>query len=350
MSYPTAPTIAVTGATGRIGGRVAQGLAADDVTMNLLVRDPNRAPDLAGAVITRANYADSAAVREALRGIDVVFMVSADESPERVRHHLGFVDAATAAGVEHLVYLSFQGAGPDAAFTLARDHWETEQYIRSSGLNFTFLRDCLYADFLPAMVERDGVIRGPAGGGRVAPVAQRDVADAAITVLENPVEHVGKTYTLTGPRALGLDTVAAVLSEATGEYVSYQPETVEEAYASRSGYAVPRWQVDAWVSTYTAIANGELEQVTNDVEYVIGRPATDLVELFDESEGPVVLSELAPGTDRMVSMPLTSFANPHMSGKPYIIKGMSDFGGVGAGNQPSVLHVVIPDFRGAMRK
>ena len=70
-------------------------------------------------------------------------------------------------------------------FTLARDHWATEQHIRGSGLPFTFLRDNLYADFLPFMVGDDGVIRGPAGDGRAALVAQDDIADAAVAVLRD---------------------------------------------------------------------------------------------------------------------------------------------------------------------
>jgi NAD(P)H dehydrogenase (quinone) len=85
--------------------------------------------------------------------------------------------------VAHLVYISFYGAAPDATFTLARDHWQTEQHIRERGLTFTFLRDNLYADFIPLMPGADGVIRGPAGDGRVAAVAQDDIADVATATL-----------------------------------------------------------------------------------------------------------------------------------------------------------------------
>ena len=114
--------IAITGSTGRLGGKVAHLLAAAGVRQRLVVRDPGRAPDLPGADVAVAAYADGAAVESALQGIDTVLMVSASEAPDRVEQHRTFVDAAGRAGVTHLVYLSFAGASPNATFTLARDH------------------------------------------------------------------------------------------------------------------------------------------------------------------------------------------------------------------------------------
>ncbi|MCE6996526.1 SDR family oxidoreductase [Saccharothrix sp. S26] len=279
MSTPR-PSIAVTGATGHLGGRVARRLADAGRAQRLLVRDPARAPRLPHATVARAAFADRDAVRQALDGIPTVLMVSASESTDRVDQHRAFVDAAVDAGVAHLVYVSFAGAAPDATFTLARDHWATEQHIRLSGLGFTFLRDNLYADFLPAMVGEDDVLRGPAGDGRAAVVAQDDIADAAAAVLADPRPHVGRTYDLTGPRALTLHEVAAVLSDATGRTITYHLETVEEAYRSRATYGAPDWQVDAWVSTYTAIANGELAAVSDAVPRLTGHPATSLAGLL----------------------------------------------------------------------
>jgi NAD(P)H dehydrogenase (quinone) len=269
--------IVVSGATGRLGGRVARRVGGEP---RLLVRDAARAPEVPGAAVAVAEFGDGESVRRALDGAATVLMVSAAETPDRVRRHLSFVDAAVEAGVEHLVYTSFTGAAPDATFTLARDHWATEKHIRASGLAFTILRDNLYADFLPMMVGEDGVIRGPAGDGRAAVVAQDDIADAAVAVLREPAAHAGKTYELTGPAALSLAEVAATITAATGRTVSYHDETLPEAYASRAGYGAPQWQVEAWVSTYTAIATGELAAVSSDVEILTGHPATTLVELL----------------------------------------------------------------------
>lgn len=276
-------SLAVTGATGRVGGRVARRLAAAGVPQRLIVRDPTRAPALPGAAVVRAEYgdtpADRAAARLALAGVETLFMVSGGESVDRVDRHRAFIDAAAEAGVRRVVYLSFYGAAPDATFTLARDHWATEEHLRATGLPHTVLRDNLYADFLPMMVGEDGVIRGPAGDGRAAMVAQDDIADAVAAVLRDPAPHEGQRYDLTGPAALTLHEAAGLLAEATGRDVRYHPETVAEAYASRARYGAPDWQVEAWVSTYTAIAAGELAGVSPDVERLTGHPATSAADV-----------------------------------------------------------------------
>ncbi|MBA0128312.1 SDR family oxidoreductase [Haloechinothrix sp. YIM 98757] len=272
-------TYAVTGATGRLGGRIARRLSAAGVPQTLVVRDPGRAPHLPGATAAGGSYGDRDRIRSALRGIDRVLLVSAAETADRLDQHRTFVDAAVDAGVSHLVYVSFFRAAPDATFTLARDHWHTEQHIRASGLEFTFLRDNFYADFMPYLAGDDDVIRGPAGDGRAAVVAQDDIADAAVAVLASAPEHAGSTYELTGPESLSLTEIATVLSEVTGRTISYHPETVEEAYRSRAGYGAPDWQLDAWVSTYTAIGAGELDGAGGAIERLTGRPATPLAEV-----------------------------------------------------------------------
>ncbi len=233
-----------------------------------------------------ASYGDAAAARDALTGVDTVFMVSGAEDPRRRADHLTFVDAAATAGVRRVVYTSFFGAGPDSTFLLARDHWYTEQRIRDLGLHFTFLRDNLYADQFLDFAGPEGVLRGPAGDGRVAAVARADVIDVAVEVLQaaalSPAstEHDGMTYRLTGPESLNLDEVAEIITKVTGRRIRYEPETVEQAYASRAGFGAPGWQLDAWVSTYTAIATGELDGVTDDVARITGHPPISLDQLL----------------------------------------------------------------------
>lgn len=272
--------IAITGSTGKLGGRIARRIAETGTPQRLLVRDPSRAPDLPASDAVTASYGDGAAVRAALEGIDTALMVSGSESPDRLDQHRTFVDAAAAAGVRHLVYISFYGATPTATFTLARDHYETEQHIRGTGMAFTFLRDCFYADFMPDLVGDDGVIRGPAGNGRVAVVAQDDIADAATAVLLNPTSRAGQTFSLTGRESLTLHEVAEIVGRETGRAVSYHPETVAEAYESRAAFGAPSWQLDAWVSTYTAIAAGEVADVTDDVARLTGHPPISLAQLL----------------------------------------------------------------------
>ena len=279
--------IAVTGATGVVGGGVARRLATAGIEQRLVVRAPNRTPSLPGAEVAVASYGDGAAARAALAGIDTVFMVSGAEEPNRVATHLTFADAAVAAGVSRIVYTSFFQANPQSTFLLARDHWHTEARIRETGLAFTFLRDNLYADAFLDFAGPEGVLRGPAGNGRVSIVARADVIDVAVAVLLDaasapgaPSRHDGAGYGLTGPTALTLAEIAETITRVTGRQVGYQDETIDEAYASRAGYGAPGWQVDGWVSTYTAIAAGELAEVTDDVRLVTGHPALSLQQLL----------------------------------------------------------------------
>ncbi len=278
------PRIAVTGASGQLGGAIAGRLAGAGVSQRLVVRDPARAPSLPAAQVAVATYADGPDCRAALTGVETVFMVSGAEEPDRLAAHRTFVDAAADAGVSRIVYTSFFGAAADATFTLARDHWHTEAHIRASGLRFTFLRDNLYADQLPLFAGADGILLGPGGDGRVSAVARRDVVDVAVAVLRTASsgssDHDGRTYDLTGPESLSLADAARIITEVTGRPARYQAQTVEEAYASRRAYGAPQWQLDAWVSTYTAIAAGELAPVSPDVQRVAGHPATSLAELL----------------------------------------------------------------------
>jgi len=268
-------TLGVTGSTGAVGGRVAArlGTAVD----RLVVRDASRAPRVEGDPdVVEATYGDRAASVLALRGVDVLLMVSAAESPVRRDEHRTFIEAAAEAGVGHLVYTSFAGAAPDAVFTLGRDHFEAEQIVRGTGMAFTFLRDSFYSDFFPLFADDDGVVRGPAGSGRVSAVARADVADVAVAVLRDPGAFAGETLTLTGPEAFSVAEACERMTAALGRPYSYVEETVEEAYASRRRWSEEPWQLDAWVSTYLAFASGELAAVSPDVERVAGHPPRTL--------------------------------------------------------------------------
>lgn len=291
VDTPSTPLIAITGATGEVGSRVARRLAGT-ARLRLFSRDADRAAAVArdlpsttaaSAVESAAlDFADEQGAASALAGADVVLMVSAAETANRLEAHAAFIRAAAAAGVGHVVYTSFLAAAPDAVFTLARDHFATEALLAGSGLSHTILRDNFYQDVFPLFAGDDGVLRGPAGDGRVSAVARDDVAAVAAVVLAEAAValaagrapgHAGATYDLTGPEAFSLEEAAAAITEVTGRTVRYLDETVAEALASRAGYGAPDWQLDAWVSTYTAIASGKLAAVSDDVPRLLGRPA-----------------------------------------------------------------------------
>ncbi|MEE1650552.1 SDR family oxidoreductase [Brachybacterium sp. J144] len=271
--------IVVTGASGKVGGEVARLLhGVPGVELRLVGRTMRRLPELAGAERALASFADPEACRAAFAGADALLLVSAGEAADRLDQHRTAIDAAVAAGVRHVVYTSFLGASESAGFTLARDHGATEQMLRDSGLTWTFLRDSFYADVLLDFGGEERVIRGPGGTGRCAFVARRDVAEVAAAILRDPDPWAGRVLDLTGPTAVSLGEAALLLTRARGEEYEYVDETMAEARASRAPYGAPDWQVEAWISTYTAIRDGELDAVGDGVREVLGRAPRPITE------------------------------------------------------------------------
>lgn len=278
------PTLAVTGATGALGGLVARELAGRGVAQRLLARRPDAVPSLPGAVALSFALDDREASLAALDGVDTVLMVSGAEDDRRAEQHRVFVEAAADAGVRHIVYTSFAGASATCTFLHGRDHFDTEQAIREAaertGWSWTFLRDNFYLEMFPFYAGEDGVIRGPAGQGRCAGVSREDVARVAVETLLDPDAHANQTYTLSGPEAFTMDEAAVVLSNVLGRPVRFEDESMEQARASRAAYGAPDWLVDTWISTYTAMANGELDEVTDDVRRVSGREPLSLEQVL----------------------------------------------------------------------
>jgi uncharacterized protein YbjT (DUF2867 family) len=275
--------IAVTGATGALGGRVAERVAAGaeaaDATLRLVVRDAARAPALPGAEVTAfpGGYADPEGLRDALTGVHTLYLVSAAEAEDRLQQHLAAVGAAAAAGVQRIVYTSFLGASPDAVFTLVRQHWATERALADTGVRWTALRHAMYADFVPFFAVPDGdgaVIAAPAGDGRTSFVSRDDCADVgAAVLLDDSPAFDGQALDVTGPEAVSLAEAAAVLGDVIGRPVRYEHQTVEEAWATRRPSGHPDWEIEGWVTSYLAIAAGELATVSDVVPRLAGHPA-----------------------------------------------------------------------------
>ena len=276
--------IGITGVTGKLGSYVADLVDKKGIASIHLARSPERATVYASAEIRKMVYANTPEVVEALKGIDVLLMVSARENPERVEEHKSFLDAAKLAGVQHIVYTSFYGADEKATFTLSRDHAQTEAYIKKLGFTYTFLRDNFYLDFFIDIALENGEIRGPAGRGRVSAVARKDTSRVAAEILLNPKEWENQTLNLTGPEDLSMEEIVELLSKETGKTITYVDESVEEAYESRKKWPAQNWEYDAWVSTYTAIKAGEQAGVSTDVEKVLGRPAMNLKDVLKERQ------------------------------------------------------------------
>ncbi len=272
------PKIAVTGVTGNLGGMVSRLCKKNGIEVRNLARNVEKAEKLGFSNVFKSSYDKSEDTVKSLEGIEVLFMVSGSENPNRVQQHKDFIDAAKIAGVSHIIYLSFYNASKNSIFTLGRDHYATEEYIKENGFKYTFLRDNFYADFFVDLCREYGEIKGPAGNGKVSAVVRSDVSEVAAKILENPGKWENHTLNMTGPEELSMTEIVKAVSEYFGKEIKYIEETMEEAYESRKIWKAEQWKYDSWVSTYTAIAENEQSGISNDIEKVLGRKATSLVE------------------------------------------------------------------------
>ena len=274
--------IAVTGVTGNLGGMVSRLCKKNGIEVRNLARNVEKAEKLGFSNVFKSSYDKSEDTVKSLEGIEVLFMVSGSENPNRVQQHKDFIDAAKVAGVSHIIYLSFYNASKNSIFTLGRDHYATEEYIKENGFKYTFLRDNFYVDFFVDLCREYGEIKGPAGNGKVSAVVRSDVSEVAAKILENPGKWENQTLNMTGPEELSMAEIVKAVSEYFGKEIKYIEETVEEAYESRKIWKAEQWEYDSWVSTYTAIAENEQSGISNDIEKVLGRKATSLVEYLEK--------------------------------------------------------------------
>ncbi len=269
--------IVATGTTGAVGGTAARVLAAQGVAVRQLVRNRAKAPQLPRSEVrVMAALDDAPAVRAAIEPGCSVFLVSAfADHDERMRLHRGFVDAAAEAGAGHLVYLSFVGADRDAVFLHARSHGETEDYIRASGVPFSFLRTSYYYWTIANFVT-DGVLTAP--HGRVGWVDPGDCGRALAAVLAGRVEP-GCTFTLTGPKAPTFAELAAELAACTGRRHDYrQEEDVDRIPLA----GIPDWARAHRRSSHRSFQVGEAAAITGDVERLTGRAPVGLADYIAE--------------------------------------------------------------------
>lgn len=276
------PKIAVTGVTGNLGGMVSGLCKKNGIEVRNLARNVEKAEKIGFSNVFKSSYDKSEDTVKSLEGIEVLFMVSGSENPNRIQQHKDFIDVAKIAGVSHIIYLSFYNASKNSIFTLGRDHYATEEYIKENGFKYTFLRDNFYVDFFVDLCREYSEIKGPAGNGKVSAVVRSDISEVVAKILENPGKWENQTLNMTGPEELSMTEIVKTVSEYFGKEIKYIEETVEEAYESRKIWKAEQWEYDSWVSTYTAIAENEQSGISNDIEKVLGRKATSLVEYLEK--------------------------------------------------------------------
>jgi NAD(P)H dehydrogenase (quinone) len=206
------------------------------------------------------------------------FIVSGYAEPgERAKLHRNAFQAAERAGVRHLIYLSTLGASPHSRFPMSRDHYQSEQFLKATGVPNTILQDSFYSELAVQMFNEEGVMKGPGGLGKVSWVGREEIAEAAAKLLASDSPLLG-TFPVTGPTALSLHETAALLGSLKKQPLRYEDEPIEEAKEWRSKLGVPQWEVDTWVGSYEAIAAGEFERVDPTLSVILERPAMSLEE------------------------------------------------------------------------
>jgi uncharacterized protein YbjT (DUF2867 family) len=275
----TDPLVMVTGASGNVGASVVEHLLARGLRVRTGELDParagRRAPD---AEAVRLDLTDPTTFTPALTGVDRVFLIRPPAIARVGPTVNAFVDAAVATGVTHVVFSSVAGADT----TRIVPHHRIETHLSSSGIGWTVLRPGFFAQNLATAYRAD--IRDhdrlyvPAADGRVAFVDTRDLGELAAMILADPVPHAGRGYTLTGPHAVTFAEVAALLSDALGRPIRYQPASVIGYLRHLGDLGLPVPQRLVQTVLHTGLRRGDAEQVDPTLEQLLGRPAGGLAD------------------------------------------------------------------------
>lgn len=286
--------IAVTGASGKLGGATVRFLLQRKVAPNSIVavvRDAGKVADLAaqGVQVRRGDYTDPGSLESAFRGIDKLLFISTSVlGEERMLHHRNVVSAARSAAVGHIFYTSVIKPAADAKFAASPGHFHTEALIRESRIPYTFFRNNLYLDIAPFMFGealQTGSLVHNGGNGRVGFIAREDIAYALAAVLATG-EHANREYPITAVTPYSLSDVASALSKASGKNVTYKPVSSEEFRKALEAKGLPAPLVAMSVALGDAIRAGEFDAGSTELERLMGRVPVALVPFLQKALAP----------------------------------------------------------------
>jgi NAD(P)H dehydrogenase (quinone) len=300
-------SILVTGATGKLGSLVAKFLLkrVSPSDLILVTRKPDALSDYAksGVQVRYADFDRPETLPDAFAGATRMLLISTISVGRRLEQHARAITAAKAAGVQHIIYTSFVGVGPTNPALVSADHYGTEEFLKSSGVAFTILRDNLYAqtasDGIAPRVLSLGYWLSSAGDGPVGWVAREDCAECAAVVLTTP-GHEGKTYTLSGPELLSSRDAATLMSELSGKPLEFRIISDDELDADLARIGVPKRYIEGMrvdgmhgvatscrddiVTMERSMREGYLAVGTDDVLNILGRPPRSLREVMVASK------------------------------------------------------------------
>ena len=277
--------ILITGATGHLGKAVIQTLLKKMPASQIaaLVRDESKAADLKdkGVNIYVGSYDGTDSLDKAMQGIEKVLLISGGDAANALQQHMNVVDAAKKAHVHCIAYTGrYLKDRNTLANQLMKRHFQTEDYIKESGMNYTLFRNILYMDAIPQFVGEkvfDAGINLPAGEGRVAFALRSEMGEA----IANALSETGcdnRIYNFTGSESYSFSDVAAALTEVSGKNVHYtaiEPTAFEEQTKQRG---LPDAVIQRILHFITDIKNGQESSVSTDLENILGRKPASLKE------------------------------------------------------------------------
>jgi uncharacterized protein YbjT (DUF2867 family) len=261
--------ILLTGATGKVGRHVIDALVPHaDAHVVAGVRDPARAGHL-GVPAVRFDYDDASTWAPAFAGVRALYLVTPPWHPHEAEIGKQVVSVASEAGVKRIVKLSALGAENIDTFA----HKTVDAFLADSGLQYTLLKPTFFSQNFGVMhaasIKATGAFYLAAGDGKTAFIDARDIAAVAARALLQP-GHAGKTYELTGPRALDHHEVAAILSKAAGREIRYVPVSEQQAIDGMRQAGLPEVGVQALSTLMGFVRAGHTARTTTTVHEVLG--------------------------------------------------------------------------------
>ena len=295
MTSDVKPTFLVTGAGGQLGRQVVDSLLqAGARNVIATSRDPGKLADFAarGIETRRADFDDPASLEPAFKGADRLLLISTDELAipgRRLAQHRAAIAAAEQAGVRHVVYTSAPAPYPTPKGSLIADHFWTEQALAASRLDWTILRNHLYADLLlmslPHAIDSGQAFSATGGAGRNY-VTRADCAAAAAAAL---LKAQGKQiFDVTGPAPITQDELAAIAGEITGKRIAHIAVSPNDLGAGLAHAGLPPFLVDALVAFDLDAARGHHAIATPTVMELTGRAPIAVREFLSQHRGALL--------------------------------------------------------------
>ncbi len=277
--------ILVTGATGTIGSFVVDFLKEKNADFIAMVRNEQKRQPFKNKGIKSvvADFDSPKLLEEALKGIQKVFLLSVT-SPDAPRLQATLIQKAKEAGVKHIVKVSVRGADKNADFNIGKWHGESEEMIKESGIAWTFLQPHSFLQnllFDAESIREKGKIFSMQGDGKIPMVDARDIAAVAVKVLLDP-GYENKSYVLTGPVSISYHDIAYEFSVALNREIEYVKQTPEEGHAAMLAAGMPSWLANDMAKLNRRFANNEDNDVSPDVEKVLGRKPHNLLDFIQD--------------------------------------------------------------------